>query len=126
MHDQQHESSPFARQNGRSKLLQASLSCTPASRLCGVAAWHTLNLSPPSTVDGQRANCGGELRWWLLEACTDAMLRGDRLWRAGWRDAATCDVRRAILHTRLNHRQASSLDSAGVVFLVVVPLFFDF
>ena len=30
MHDQQHESSPFARQNGRSKLLQASSSCTPA------------------------------------------------------------------------------------------------
>ena len=27
MHDQQHESSPFARQNGWSKLLQASLSC---------------------------------------------------------------------------------------------------
>ena len=56
------------------------------SRLCGVAAWHTLNVSRPSTVDGQRANCGGELRWWLLEACTDAMLRGTILWRAGWRD----------------------------------------
>ena len=86
MHDQQHESSPFARQNGWSKLLQASLSCTPASRLCGVAAWHTLNLSRPSTVHGQPANCGGELRWWLLEACTDAMLRGVIVWRAAGRD----------------------------------------
>ena len=38
------------------------------SRLCANAAWGTLELSRPSSADGQRANCGADAGGCLLES----------------------------------------------------------
>ena len=79
------------------------------SRLRANAAWGTLELSRPSSADGQRATCGADAGGCLLESRTDGPAAKTHLWRAGWRDGDDKLVCHVAEQTSRHRRPVKSL-----------------